>query len=255
MKTPRFLAAVALALVALSAEARTLEEIKKDGKIIAASEGAFPPFNFFEGKKLVGFEIDVGEEIARRLGVQVEWKALAFDALLAGLQADRWDMVIASFGVTPERQKAVDFTDPHYCTGGIIVSKGGKVKTADDLKGKAVVVQTGTTYLQNVQKLKGLKSVKNFPKDTDARAAVVAGRADAWVTDKFVAKEALEKDQKAGLVMGDFLFVEQVATAVRKGNGELAGAINKALADMMADGTYEKLSRKYFGEDIRCPKK
>jgi polar amino acid transport system substrate-binding protein len=255
MKTPRFLAAVALALVALTAEARTLEEIKKAGTIVAASEGAFPPFNFFEGKKLVGFEIDVGDEIAKRLGVQVEWKALAFDALLAGLQTDRFDMVIASFGVTPERQKAVDFTEPHYCTGGVIVSKGGKVKTPADLAGKTVVVQTGTTYLQNVQKLKGLKGVKNFPKDTDARAAVVAGRADAWVTDKFVAKEALEKDPKAGLVMGDFLFVEQVATAVRKGNTSLTEAINKALADMMADGTYEKLSKKYFGEDIRCPKK
>ena len=255
MKTWRTLAALALALAAFTTEARTLDEIKKSGTIVAASEGAFPPFNFFEGKQLLGFEIDVGNEIAKRLGVKIEWKALAFDALLAGLQTDRWDMVLASFGVTPERQKAVDFTDPHYCTGGVIVSKGGKVKTAADLQGKNVVVQTGTTYLQNVQKLKGLKTVKNFPKDTDARAAVVAGRADAWVTDKFVAKEALEKDAKAGLVMGDFLFVEQVATAVKKGNGELAQAVDKALADMMADGTYEKLSKKYFGEDVRCPKK
>lgn len=254
MRILRSLFAALLALTAVTAEARSLEEIKKSGKIVAASEGAFPPFNMFEGKQLVGFEIDVGNEIAKRLGLQIEWKSLAFDALLAGLQQDRWDMVLASFGVTPERQKAVDFTAPHYCTGGVIVSKAGKVKTVQDLQGKLVVVQTGTTYLTNVQKLKGLKGVKNFPKDTDARSAIVAGRADAWVTDKFVAKEALEKDQKAGLVMGDFLFVEQVATAVKKGNKELAEAVNKALAEMQADGTYEKISKKYFGEDIRCPK-
>ena len=255
MRLLRSLLAVAVAVAAVNAEARTFEEIKKEGKIVAASEGAFPPFNFFEGKKVVGFEIDVGDELAKRMGVQIEWKSLAFDALLAGLQQDRWDMVIASFGITPERQKAVDFTDPHYCTGGVIISKAGKVKTQQDLQGKVVVVQTGTTYLENVKKLKGVKTVKNFPKDTDARSAVVAGRADAWVTDKFVAKEALEKDKKAGLVMGDFLFVEQVATAVKKDNKSLTDAINKALAEMMADGTYEKLSKKYFGEDIRCPKK
>jgi polar amino acid transport system substrate-binding protein len=247
--------ALLLALAAVTAEARTFEEIKKSGTLVSASEGAFPPFNFFEGKKLVGFEIDIGDEIAKRMALQNEWKALAFDALLAGLQQDRWDLVLASFGITPERQKAVDFTDPHYCTGGVIVSKGGKVKTPDDLKGKVIAVQTGTTYLQNVKKLKGIKKVINFPKDTDAFSAVVAGRADAWVTDKFVAKEALEKDQKSGLLMGDFLFVEQVATAVRKGNKSLLAEYNKALAGMMADGTYEKLSKKYFGEDIRCPKK
>lgn len=234
------------------AEARTFDEIKKSGKIVIASEGAYPPFNYFQGPTLTGFEIDLADELAKRLGVGVEWRALAFDALLAGLRQDRWDLVIASFGITEERSKAVTFTDPHYCSGGVIVAKDPAIKTAKDLAGKTVAVQTGTTYLENVQKLPGLKEVKNFPKDTDARSAVVNGRADAWVSDRFVAKAAIEADPGAKLHMGDFVFVERIASAVKKGNASLAQAVNKALSEMLADGTYERISRKYTGEDIRC---
>lgn len=247
----RFLA-LALLFAATTAHARTFDEIKADGKIVIASEGAFPPFNYFDGPKLTGFEIDVAEAMAKKMGVKVEWKALSFDALLAGLRQDRWDMVIASFGITPERAKAVTFTSPHYCSGGIIVAKDPAIKAVADLKGKVLSVQTGTTYLENVQKLPGLKEVKNFPKDTDARAALVAGRVDAWVTDRFVAIEALKADPKAGLHTGDFVFVEKIASAVQKGNASLAAAIDKALAEIQADGTYEKISKKYMGEDIRC---
>ena len=202
MRTLRGLFLLSLMLAAAQAQARTFEEIKADGKIIVASEGAFPPFNYFQGPKLTGFEIDIAEALAKKMGVKIEWKALSFDALLAGLRQDRWDLVIASFGITPERSKAVTFTNPHYCSGGVIVAKDPAIKTAADLKGKVVAVQTGTTYLENVQKLPGLKDVKNFPKDTDARAALVAGRVDAWVTDKFVAKAALDGDPKAGLQHG-----------------------------------------------------
>lgn len=246
------IAALVVAVVAARAEARTFEEIKKAGKVVAASEGAFPPFNLFQGPKLTGFEIEIGDAIAKRMGVEIEWKTLGFDALLAGLKQDRWDMVLASFAITPEREKAVTFTSPHYCSGGIIVAKDPAIRTVKDLEGKVVAVQTGTTYLQNVRKLKGVKDVKNFPKDTDARAALVAGRVDAWVTDKFVAKEAVEAAPEAGLKMGDFVFVEKIATAVKKGNASLAKEIDAALAAVLADGTYEAISKKYFNEDIRC---
>ncbi len=252
MKTLLKLAALALALVALRAEARTFEEIKKDGKIIVATEGAFPPFNFFNGPKLTGFEVDLAEALAKRMGVQIEWRALGFDALLAGLRQDRWDMVIASFAITPERSKAVTFTAPHYCSGGVIVTKDPAIKAVKDLTGKVIAVQTGTTYLENVEKLPGVKEVKNFPKDTDARSALVAGRVDVWVTDRFVAKAAIDTAPAAKLAMGDFVFVERIATAVQKGNGSLVAAIDEALAELMADGTYEAISKRYMGEDIRC---
>jgi len=252
MKTLTKLAALALVLVAVRAEARTFEEIQKEGKIIVATEGAFPPFNFFKGPKLTGFEVELAEALVKKMGLQQEWRALSFDALLAGLRQDRWDMVIASFAITPERSKAVSFTSPHYCSGGVIVAKDPAIRTVKDLAGKVVAVQTGTTYLENVAKLPGVKEVKNFPKDTDARSALVAGRVDAWVTDKFVAKTALETAPEAGLHIGDFVFVEKIATAVKKGNASVAQAIDKALAELMADGTYEAISKKYMGEDIRC---
>lgn len=252
MKTWMKLAAVLLALVAVRTEARTFEEIKKAGKIVVASEGAFPPFNYFQGPTLTGFEIDVAEAMAKKMGVAIEWRALSFDALLAGLRQDRWDMVIASFGITEERSKAVTFTSPHYCSGGVIVAKNPAIKTVKDLQGKVVAVQTGTTYLQNVEKLPGIKEVKNFPRDTDARSALVSGRVDAWVSDRFVVKSALESSPRDGLRMGDFVFVERIASAVKKGNVSLAQAIDKALAEIQADGTYEAISRKYMGEDIRC---
>jgi len=252
MRTLSRLFALLLAVVATTAHARTFEEIKADGKIIIASEGAFPPFNFFQGPKLSGFEIDLAEALAAKMGVAIEWRALSFDALLAGLRQDRWDLVIASFGITPERAKAVTFTDPHYCSGGVIVAKDPAIKAVADMAGKTVAVQTGTTYLENVKKLSGVGEVKNFPKDTDARAALVAGRVQVWVSDKFVAKQALDADPAAGLHMGDFVFVEKIASAIKKGNTSLETAYNKALGEILADGTYEAISKKWMKEDIRC---
>jgi polar amino acid transport system substrate-binding protein len=233
-------------------QARSLDEIKAAGTIIVATEGAYPPFNYFQGSKLSGFEVELAEAIVKKMGLKIEWKALSFDALLAGLRQDRWDMVMASFGVTDERSKAVMFTNPYYCSGGVIVSKDAAIKDAATLAGKTVAVQTGSTYMENVKKLAGVKDVKNYPQDTDARSALVAGRVDAWVSDRFVVKAATESNPSLGLKVGDYLFVERIAAAVKKGNGPLAAAVDKALADVMADGTYKTISEKFMKEDIRC---
>jgi polar amino acid transport system substrate-binding protein len=253
MKFIRILTLVALSLALPAAsQARSAEEIHKTGRIVIATEGGFVPFNFFQGPKLTGFEVDIADAIAAKMGVKPEWKAISFDALLAGLQQDRWDMVIASHGITEERAKSVTFADPHYCSGGVIVAKEPSIRAAKDLKGRTVSVQTGTTYLEHVRQIEGVKEVKNYPQDADARAALAAGRVDAWVTDKFTAKQALDANPGSGMKMGDFIFVERIAAAVRKGNAPLAAEINKALAAIMADGTYEKISKKWFHEDIRC---
>lgn len=249
----RDLCSVVAALSLMStAHARAFEDIKKDGRIVIATEGAFAPFNYFQGAKLTGFEIDVAEAVAAKMGLKTEWKALSFDALLAGLRQDRWDVVIASHGITDERAKAVTFTDPHYCSGGVIVSTDPAIHSAKALEGKTVSVQTGTTYLENVKKAAGVKEVKNFPQDTDARGALLSGRVDAWVTDRFVAKQALAANPSGGMSLGDFLFVERIATAVAKGNAPLAAEINRALAAIQMDGTYAAISKKWFNEDIRC---
>lgn len=246
--------AVSFALIVgmTSPFARSFEDIKKDGKIIMASEGQFAPFNYFQGTKLSGFEVEVAELVAKRMGVQVQWKALGFDALLAGLAQDRWDLVIASHGITEDRAKAVTFTEPHYCSGGMVVSLDPAIRTSADIQNLVIAVQTGTTYFDNLKRLGLGKEVKTFPADTDARSALLAKRVDAWVTDRFVAKRSAAFNSAAGLKVGDFVFVERIAAAVAKGNVSLAKAFNTGLAEIMADGSYAELSKKYFNEDIRC---
>ena len=246
------LVGAATALTLISAQARSFEDIKKDGKIVVATEGQYPPYNFFQGAKLAGFEIDLAEAVAKKLGVTLEWKALSFDALLAGLRNDRWDLVIAGHAITEERAKAVTFTTPHFCGGGIIVSKDATIKDAKDLAGKTISVQTGTTFLDEAKKVPGVKEVKNFPQDTDARSALVAGRVDVWVTDPVVARTVVKDNPTAGLKLGGMLFVERNAAAVAKGNTSLAAAWNKALAELVADGSYATISKKYFSDDISC---
>ncbi|GAA5532413.1 ABC transporter substrate-binding protein [Deinococcus aluminii] len=241
----------ALSLLASAAEARTWDEIKKSGTIRIATEGAFPPFNLMKGNQLTGFEVDLANALAQQLGLKVQWVTQPFDNLLIGLNQDRYDFVIASHGITPERQKAVDFANPHYCTGGAIVTHPGGPMTAAALKGKTVAVQVGTTYLQNVSKVPGVGDVKTFPKDTDAQAALLAGRVDAWVGDKFTGLD-LVKAQKGKLVQGDLLFNERIGMAVKKGNTSLLKELNAALAKAMNNGTYAKISNEYFGQDIRC---
>jgi polar amino acid transport system substrate-binding protein len=252
--TRRAAVAFALAastLLAATAQARSIEDIRKAGTLVVASEGKFAPFNFVEGGKLAGFEIDVANAIAQKMGLKVEWKTMSFDGLLVGLGQDRWDMVIASHGVTEERAKAVTFANPHFCTGGVIISKEGRLRTAQDLTGKVVAVQTGTTYYENAKKLP-VKDVKNFPQDASARAALETGHVDAWVTDKFVARASLAATPGTTLKTGDYLFVERIAAAVAKGNTGLVNEVNKALDTMLADGTYAAISKKWFNEDIRC---
>ena len=217
--------AVCAAFSGASVQARTIEAIQKDGTILLATEGQFAPFNYFKGSTLTGFEVEVAELVAKKMGLKIKWKTIGFDALLTGLKQDRWDLVIAM--------------DP-------------AIRSAKDLGGKIVAVQTGTSYLENVQKVATIKEMKNFPTDVDARSALVSKRVDAWVTDRFVAKEVAAKNPDAGFKLGEMVFIEQIASAVTKGTAGLADAWNKALAATMADGSYAAVSTKYFNEDVRC---
>ena len=253
MRFPRRSFLVASAAVACGAAfARPFDTVRKSGKLVAATEGAFTPFNYFEGSKLTGFEVELADRVARKMGVAIEWKTVGFDALLTGLAQDRWDLVIASHGITDERAKAVTFMAPHYCSGGMIVARDASIQGGKDLAGKTVAVQTGTTYLENVKKLGTVKDVRNFPSDSDARSALATGRVDAWVTDRFTAIESARKNPQLKLHLGALLFTERIAAAAAKGNTSLAKAWDDALAATMADGTYAALSKKYFGEDVRC---
>jgi polar amino acid transport system substrate-binding protein len=248
------LLAVALAVMPnITASARSLEEVRKSAVVKIATEGATPPFNYFVDGKLTGFDVDLGTAIAEKLGVKVEWVAMPFDSLLVGLDQDRYDFVIAGHGITPEREKAVDFSDPYVCSGAAIVSKQGGPHTIKELNGKIVGVQVGTTYLAAVEKLSGITETRTFPKDTDALQNLLAGRTDVWISDKLTAIDAKAKNKDANLQIGELLYEERYGMAFKKEEATLQQAVNEALKVALSDGVYANISKRYFGQDIRCP--
>jgi polar amino acid transport system substrate-binding protein len=233
-------------------EARDWNVIQNSGTIIAATEGSFSPFNYYEGTKLTGYEVDVAEALAKNLGLKIEWKVVPFDAQLAAVKQDRFDFAIASHGYTKERAKAVDFASPHYCTGGMIAAPKDGALTVESLNGKTVGVQLATSYFDAAKKIAGVKEVKTYKADPEVFSALKAKKIDAWISDKFTILETLNKNPDAGIVAGEQVFVERVSLIMRRNNKEFMDKINQGLADLAKDGTLKALSEKYFKSDINC---
>jgi len=250
----KFLSAVIPLSILFSApiEARDWNTVKASGTLIAATEGAFAPFNYYEGTKLTGYEVDVADALAAKMGLKIEWHAVPFDAEIPAINQDRYDFAIASHGYTAERAKAVDFATPHYCTGGQIAAQKDGPMTAAALKGKTVGVQLATSYASEAKKIPGIKAVKTYKSDPDVFAALKAKKIDAWVSDKFTILETLKKNPDAGIVTGDLIFQERVSLIMRKNNKEFMDKINEALGELLKDGTLAKISQKYFDQDITC---
>lgn len=232
--------------------ARTFEEIKKSGKLNAATNGTFAPFSYYNKLQLSGFEIDLVEALAQIMGVKAEWKVVPFENTLIGLNQGRYDLVIASHGVTPERQKMVEFTRPYYCSSAVIMSRVGGPKTKAELQGKTLGAQVGTTYLSYLQAIKGLGEIKTFKSETDTFMALTSGRVQAMIGDKFAALMAMKARPEMKLQIGETLFQEHIAMAIQKGNQSLLERINGALQAIESNGTYQRISMGYFSEDIRC---
>ena len=253
MKKILWLASLVLVLgsLGMAQKFRTFPEIKQSGKILIGTEGAFPPFNFFdEQNQLKGFDIDIGNAIAKQLGLEPEWKATAWDSLLIALNQGQFDFVIASHTITEERAKAVDFSKPYYCTGNVIVSKPGGPQTPDELKGKVIGAQLGTTFEKFAKQFQP-RDLKTYQTNPDAVQDLLSGRIDAWITDQFTALEVL-KTRDVQLEISEPVNTEKIGMAVAKGNSLLVAALNQALDEIQANGVYEQISMKWFGKDIRC---
>ena len=254
----RFLAKLLSAVIPMSimisapTQARDWSVIEKSGTIIAATEGAFAPFNYYEGTKLTGYEVDVAEALANKLGMKLEWHAVPFDSQLAAVRQDRFDFAIASHGYTKERAKAVDFASPHYCTGGTIAAPKDGPLTVEALKGKTVGVQLATSYFDAAKKIAGVKEVKTYKADPEVFSALKAKKIDAWISDKFTVMETLNKNTDSGIITGEQVFVEKVSLIMRKNNKEFMAKVNQALEDLTKDGTLAGISDKYFKTDITC---
>ena len=227
-------------------------QIKKAGVIRVATEGSFRPFNYIEDKTFSGFEVELVNAIAKKLGLKPEWSAHTFESLLGGLSQHSYDLVAGSHAITPERAKAVEFINPHYCTGAVIVTKAGTKGSLKALTGHILGVSVGTTYADRFKAMPRFKEIKVFADDKQAIEALSAGQIDAWVTDRFVGAALLKAKPGANFDLGQMLFPEMIAMAVAKDERELKDKINGALAALVKDGTYLALSRRYFNQDIGC---
>lgn len=228
----------------------SLDRVQEAGVLVVGTEGEYPPFNYFENGELVGFDIDIANEIAGRLGVDIEFVPTAWDGIVIGLLNERYDTIIASLGITPERAERVAFTQPYYRSGAQIVTpEGSDITAPDDVVGKRVGAAVGTTYADRVEDI-GAELVL-YDDDLQSIPDVTAGRLDAAVTDRLVVLLAIQERGYNLQLVDELLFTEEMGIAVRLEEQDLLEAIDSALTEMYEDGTYTEISERWFGEDIR----
>lgn len=247
---------VALAtLAAAPAHADELAGVKAAGEIKIAMTGQYPPFNFVNEKnEVVGFDAAIGRGIAERMGVKGTIVTTAWDGIIAGLLAKKYDTIVGSMTITPEREKVVDFVGPYYHAGrAVFVGEGSTVKTLDDLKGKTIGVTLGETH-EKWAREKGGWTIRTYKGLPELMLELKGGRVDAIVVDNIPVMVAIKKtgDKIRRL---DTPNIEggsvAIGIAIRKDNPELKAAMQKALDAMMADGTYNKIAMEWVGSDIR----
>jgi len=245
--------AVVVALGAVSANAAD--------KLRLGTEGAYPPFNFFDtAGKLGGFDVDIGLALCERMKTECELVAQDWDGIIPGLIAKKYDFIIASMFITEERKKQVSFTDPYYLAAMTHVApKGAGLAefTNDALKGKVIGAQSGTTQAEYVQAVYPDADVRLYPTQDEVNLDLASGRLDLQVGDMLPMLDWVTKtdDGKCCELVGspitDTKFVgDGVGIAVRQEDDDLRQALNKALAEIRADGTYKTINDKYFTVDV-----
>jgi len=247
------LIALGISISAHVAKADDLEKIQNKGKMTIALSGVFPPFSFVdESNKVVGFDVDIGSEIARRLKAEPEIVTTAWDGIIAGLVTGRYDTIVGSMGITEERKKAINFVGPYYRSGlALFIRKGDTVKSLSELEGKTIGVTLGETSEKWVRE-QGKYEVRTYKGLPEMLLDLGSGRIDAVVADDVPVLVAIGKSNAPiEQVKDDQLPRYDIGIAVRKNNPELQAAMQKALDDMMADGTYKAISEKWIGADIR----
>jgi lysine-arginine-ornithine-binding protein len=239
---------IGMVIVVTLSFAQSLAEIKKRGKLIVGTEPTFPPFEFVDEKnQVVGFDIDIANELSKRLGVKLEIVNLPFDSLIPALLQGKIDLIIAGMTITEERAKVVDFSKPYFeANQAIVVRKDGKFepKKLEELVGKKVAVQLGTTGDLVVSEINGVQVVR-FQKFTDAFLELQNGRVNAVVLDEAPAKAYVKKFPKF-LISAVVNTGETYGIAVKKGNKELLNFVNQTLDILKSSGTYNKLIQKWF---------
>lgn len=247
-----------------------LAEVKKRGKLMIATDANYKPQSFKNPDgSWEGFDIAVGQEIAKRLGVEAEFLDISWDVITAGSWNGRWDINIGSMTVTPDRKKVILFTEPYYYTpAAFAVHKDSTAASIDDLKNKKVGVGTATTYADYLDGTLVLEnetivtpapsgvSKQVYDTDTLALTDLALGngtRLDAALTALPTIESAIKEGQPLK-VLGAPVYYEQLAVALDKTSPEpsdsLQTAIDLVVRQMREDGTLTALSNKYYGIDL-----
>ena len=212
----------------------------KENKVLYVGTNAeFQPFEYLEDGKIVGFDVELMEEIAKLMGKEIEWKNIAFDEL---------DVIIAGMTATEERKKFVNFSETYYTSNQMILinKENPVVESFDKLAGHNVGVILGYTGDIAVSAIDGVK-VQRYNGAAEAIMALKAKKVDAVVLDSEPAKNYAKQNKELGLINTD-VSKEEYAIAVGKDNKALADNIDKALKTLNENGTYDKLIQKYFGD-------
>lgn len=225
-------------------------------KIVVGLDDNFPPMGFRDEKnELVGFDIDLAKEAARRLGAQVEFKPIDWSAKEAELSGKRVDALWNGLTITEERKKNIGFTAPYMENHQIIVvTASSPIKTKAELAGKVVGVQDGSSAVDAVQKdeaaAKAIKELKKFGDNITALMDLSAGRLDAIVLDEVVGRYYTAKKPGEYVVLEDNFGTEEYGVGTRKDDTELLARLQKAMDEMKQDGTAARISTQWFGKNI-----
>ncbi|HEV7275150.1 MAG TPA: amino acid ABC transporter substrate-binding protein [Devosiaceae bacterium] len=255
MKRINFLLAIGLAQLALAAPVlaqSALEQIEEAGALRIGTEGTYAPFTYHDSTgALVGFDVEIGREIAERLGVEAEFVEGPWDGLIAGIDANRYDVVINQVGINPERQAKYDFSEPYIASKAALVVREDNedIQSFEDLEGKRAAQTLTSNYGKMAQEY-GAEVVPTEGFDQSI-ALVLQGRADATINDSLsfydFRKQQPDAELKIAATQADADFS---GVLLAKGKPDLLQAINEALAEIKEDGTYSEISEKYFGEDV-----
>jgi L-cystine transport system substrate-binding protein len=238
---------------ATEAEGTSLEQIREDGVITVGTEGTYRPFTFHEDGSgdLTGYDVEVIQAVADELGVEAEFEETQWDAIFAGLDAGRFDVIANQVSITPEREADYQFSTPYTVSPGVIVVNDGDTDIAsfEDLKGKTTA-QSLTSNWYELAKESGA-NIENVEGWAQAVTLLKQGRVDATVNDELTFLDYQQTEGDTSLeVAAETEEEARNAFAFRKGSDDLVKAVDDALATLKENGTLAKISEKYFGEDV-----
>ncbi|MBO0347035.1 amino acid ABC transporter substrate-binding protein [Roseibium sp. CAU 1637] len=247
-------AAVALQIATFSPAiaGENLDAIKASGVLTIGTEGTYAPFTYHDAEgDLVGFDVEIGRAVSDKLGLQAAFVEGKWDGLIAGLDAKRYDAVINQVGITEARQQKYNFSEPYIASKAVLIVRetNEDIKGFEDLAGKKSA-QSLTSNFGRLAESNGAELIGTAGFDQSIQL-VLTRRADATINDSLSYLDFKKQKPDAPVkVVAEKADADFSGILVRKGDPELVEALNKALAEIKADGTYLEISQKYFGQDV-----